>query len=69
MLALTALRLMLAGPRQWATLVIAAGGCALLVFGSVMRHDSTAIAVGEVTSGAVALLGAVLTLERRGRPA
>ncbi len=68
-LALTALRLMLAGPRTWATLVIVAGGCALVVFGSVMRHDSTAIAVSEVTSGAIALLGAVLTLDRRGGPA
>lgn len=68
-LALTALRLMLAGPRLWASLVIVAGGCALVVFGSVMRHDSTATAVSEVTCGAIALLGAVLTLDRRGGPA
>jgi hypothetical protein len=64
-IALGALRLALAGPRRWVSVVMIVCGVALILLGFLATHDSNAVAVNEVLSGAAVVLGALFTLDRR----
>jgi len=64
-IALGALRLILGGPRRWVSVVMVLCGVALILLGFLATHDSNAVAVSEVLSGAAVVLGALCTLDPR----
>lgn len=71
-LALAAMRLLLAAPRVWLSVLVAIGGVTYLLVGLLIGHDSRSVEIAELAYGVLVLLGAALTLDRRklarGRP-
>ena len=66
--ALAALRVVLAGRRFRASVLMIVGGAALVLFAVLMRHDSHGVAVSELASGILILLSACGSLDRTGLP-
>ena len=66
--ALPALRVVLAGRRFRASVLMIVGGAALVLFALLMPHDSHGVAVSELVSGILILLCACGSLDRSGLP-
>ena len=65
--ALGALRLLMAGPRTWISLLTGLAGLCLTVFGLTASHDSAGVVVSEVVGGCAVVVGSLLCLDHRER--
>jgi hypothetical protein len=63
--ALGSLRLLVAGRQVWISGVMVLAGACTLVPGLVVAHGTSTVTVSEAMSGALIILGALLTLDRR----